>query len=162
MLKTVPGEKTSPTTISGDKIVLTDAKGGTATVTTADVFQSNGVIHVIDTVPCPTNLLLHCFQGASSGGASFIGPNKSQLRRPAFAVSLTTRYNQASHASHLSLRAVAYLSTRSGLRLLLQPGKPTSPHAFLAEGPHRRSKSSPLHHALRHRINPFRHKVSPA
>jgi uncharacterized surface protein with fasciclin (FAS1) repeats len=34
--------------------MLTDAKGGTATVTTADVFQSNGVIHVIDTVLMPS------------------------------------------------------------------------------------------------------------
>jgi uncharacterized surface protein with fasciclin (FAS1) repeats len=33
--------------------MLTDAKGGMATITTADVFQSNGVIHVIDTVLMP-------------------------------------------------------------------------------------------------------------
>ena len=51
-LKTVQGEDLTATT-SGDKIILTDAKGGTATVTTADVFQSNGVIHVIDTVLMP-------------------------------------------------------------------------------------------------------------
>jgi uncharacterized surface protein with fasciclin (FAS1) repeats len=51
-LKTVQGEDLTAT-ISGDKIILTDAKGGTATVTTADVFQSNGVIHVIDTVLMP-------------------------------------------------------------------------------------------------------------
>src|SRR6266851_2803129 len=36
-----------------DKIMLTDAKGGMSTITTADVFQSNGVIHVIDTVLMP-------------------------------------------------------------------------------------------------------------
>jgi uncharacterized surface protein with fasciclin (FAS1) repeats len=52
MLKTVQGEDITAT-ISGDKIILTDAKGGMATVTTADVFQSNGVIHVIDTVLMP-------------------------------------------------------------------------------------------------------------
>jgi uncharacterized surface protein with fasciclin (FAS1) repeats len=51
-LKTVQGEDLTAT-MSGDKIVLTDAKGGMATVTTADVFQSNGVIHVIDTVLMP-------------------------------------------------------------------------------------------------------------
>jgi uncharacterized surface protein with fasciclin (FAS1) repeats len=51
-LKTVQGEDLTATT-SGGKIILTDAKGGTATVTTADVFQSNGVIHVIDTVLMP-------------------------------------------------------------------------------------------------------------
>lgn len=37
----------------GKKIMLTDAKGGMATVTIPDVFQSNGVIHVIDTVLLP-------------------------------------------------------------------------------------------------------------
>lgn len=39
--------------MNGDMITLTDEKGGTATITTADVFQSNGVIHVIDTVLMP-------------------------------------------------------------------------------------------------------------
>ena len=39
--------------MSGKKIVLTDEKGGMATITTANVFQSNGVIHVIDTVLMP-------------------------------------------------------------------------------------------------------------
>ncbi|MDE3104354.1 MAG: fasciclin domain-containing protein [Acidobacteriota bacterium] len=51
-LKTVQGEELIATR-SGDTIMLTDAKGGMATVTTADVFQSNGVIHVIDTVLMP-------------------------------------------------------------------------------------------------------------
>jgi uncharacterized surface protein with fasciclin (FAS1) repeats len=52
MLKTVQGEDLTAS-MSGGKIILTDAKGGTATVITADVFQSNGVIHVIDTVLMP-------------------------------------------------------------------------------------------------------------
>lgn len=39
--------------MSGDSVVLVDAKGGTATVTQADVMQSNGVIHVTDTVSMP-------------------------------------------------------------------------------------------------------------
>ena len=39
--------------VVGGKVVLTDAKGGTATVTQADVFQSNGVIHVTDSVSLP-------------------------------------------------------------------------------------------------------------
>ncbi len=34
-------------------ISLTDEKGGTSNVTIADVYQSNGVIHVIDTVVMP-------------------------------------------------------------------------------------------------------------
>ncbi len=38
---------------SGDAVTLTDEKGGTARVTIADVYQSNGVIHVIDTVLMP-------------------------------------------------------------------------------------------------------------
>jgi uncharacterized surface protein with fasciclin (FAS1) repeats len=37
----------------GKNIVLKDEKGGTAMVTIANVFQSNGVIHVIDTVVMP-------------------------------------------------------------------------------------------------------------
>ena len=48
-LKTVQGEDLTAT-MSGGKIMLTDAKGGMATITTADVFQSNGVIHVIDSI----------------------------------------------------------------------------------------------------------------
>lgn len=51
-LKTVQGEDLTATMAHG-KIMLTDAKGGMATVTTADVFQSNGVIHVVDTVLMP-------------------------------------------------------------------------------------------------------------
>jgi uncharacterized surface protein with fasciclin (FAS1) repeats len=36
------------------KIKITDEKGGTAWITTPDVFQSNGVIHVIDSVLMPS------------------------------------------------------------------------------------------------------------
>ncbi len=50
--KTVQGEELTFTT-ANKMITITDAKGGTAMVTTADVFQSNGVIHVIDTVLMP-------------------------------------------------------------------------------------------------------------
>jgi uncharacterized surface protein with fasciclin (FAS1) repeats len=39
--------------MKGDKIVLEDENGGTATVTLANVRQSNGVIHVIDHVLLP-------------------------------------------------------------------------------------------------------------
>src|SRR5271170_6931972 len=51
-LTTVEGG-TLTATMQGGKVVLTDEKGGTATVTIANVFQSNGVIHVIDTVLMP-------------------------------------------------------------------------------------------------------------
>jgi uncharacterized surface protein with fasciclin (FAS1) repeats len=51
-LTTVNGEKLT-VKMDGKKVVLTDAKGGNSTVTIADVFQSNGVIHVIDTVVMP-------------------------------------------------------------------------------------------------------------
>ena len=40
-------------TMANGGIQITDEKGGTAMITTADVFQSNGVIHVIDTVLMP-------------------------------------------------------------------------------------------------------------
>ncbi|MEZ5763679.1 MAG: fasciclin domain-containing protein [Xanthobacteraceae bacterium] len=39
--------------MKGNMITLTDEKGDVATVTIADVKQSNGVIHVIDTVMLP-------------------------------------------------------------------------------------------------------------
>ncbi|GGH32489.1 fasciclin domain-containing protein [Dyadobacter endophyticus] len=52
MLKTVGGGELTAMQ-KGKKIVLTDAKGNKAMVTIADVFQSNGVIHVIDTVLMP-------------------------------------------------------------------------------------------------------------
>jgi uncharacterized surface protein with fasciclin (FAS1) repeats len=39
--------------LMGGKVVLTDEKGGRSTVTQADVFQSNGVIHVTDSVSLP-------------------------------------------------------------------------------------------------------------
>lgn len=52
MLKTVNGE-TLTATMDGDDVVLKDAKGEMAKVTIANVYQSNGVIHVIDTVLMP-------------------------------------------------------------------------------------------------------------
>ncbi len=39
----------------GDKIMIKDGQGNVANVTIADVKQSNGVIHVIDTVLLPAN-----------------------------------------------------------------------------------------------------------
>lgn len=52
MFKTVAGGMLAAT-MSGNKLMLTDEKGGMATVTIADVKQSNGVIHVIDRVLMP-------------------------------------------------------------------------------------------------------------
>lgn len=61
MLKKDNG-KTALTTVEGGKLwasmkgghlVLTDEKGNSATVTIADVYQSNGVIHVINAVLMP-------------------------------------------------------------------------------------------------------------
>jgi uncharacterized surface protein with fasciclin (FAS1) repeats len=51
-LKTVQGETLTATWMD-NKIMLTDEKGGMATVTIPDVYQSNGVIHVVDTVLMP-------------------------------------------------------------------------------------------------------------
>lgn len=52
MIKTVSGG-TLTAKSSGKKIMLTDEKGGMATVTIPNVYQSNGVIHVIDKVLLP-------------------------------------------------------------------------------------------------------------
>ncbi|WP_395813594.1 fasciclin domain-containing protein [Devosia sp.] len=41
--------------VEGDMVKITDAAGGVATVTIADVVQSNGVIHVIDKVLLPAS-----------------------------------------------------------------------------------------------------------
>ena len=49
VLTTVQGGKLTAS-MKGKALILTDEKGGTATVTIADVYQSNGVIHVIDSV----------------------------------------------------------------------------------------------------------------
>ncbi len=51
-LKTVAGG-TLTAKSSGGKVMVTDEKGGTANVTIADVYQSNGVIHVVDKVLLP-------------------------------------------------------------------------------------------------------------
>jgi uncharacterized surface protein with fasciclin (FAS1) repeats len=51
-LKTVSGG-TLWAMMDGSNIVLRDEKGGTSTVTTADVYQSNGVIHVVNMVLMP-------------------------------------------------------------------------------------------------------------
>lgn len=56
------GGSAAITTVSGDtltaslrdgSVILTDENGGVATVTQADVFQSNGVIHVTNAVSLP-------------------------------------------------------------------------------------------------------------
>ena len=49
---TVQGQKITLSLVDG-KVVLTDAKGGKATVILADVAAANGVIHAIDTVVMP-------------------------------------------------------------------------------------------------------------
>jgi len=51
-LKTVQGENLY-VSMKGKKIMITDENGGVATVTIADVNQSNGVIHVVDKVLLP-------------------------------------------------------------------------------------------------------------
>jgi uncharacterized surface protein with fasciclin (FAS1) repeats len=51
---TTVGGDTLTATKQGDEIVLTDAKGGRSRVTTANVKQSNGVVHVVDRVLLPS------------------------------------------------------------------------------------------------------------
>jgi uncharacterized surface protein with fasciclin (FAS1) repeats len=52
-LKTVAGEDIWVRQAGPGKLTITDSKGDVAMVTIADVIQSNGVIHVIDTVLLP-------------------------------------------------------------------------------------------------------------
>jgi uncharacterized surface protein with fasciclin (FAS1) repeats len=52
-LKTVAGEEIWVKQAGPGKLTITDSKGDVAMVTIADVLQSNGVIHVIDTVLLP-------------------------------------------------------------------------------------------------------------
>ena len=51
-VKTVEGDPIS-LRMDGDKLVVIDEKGGGAVVQQADVMQSNGVVHVIDSVLMP-------------------------------------------------------------------------------------------------------------
>ncbi|MDP2034858.1 MAG: fasciclin domain-containing protein [Polaromonas sp.] len=51
-LKTVAGGTLTAKAMGG-KVMVTDEKGGVSTVTIADVYQSNGVIHVVDKVLLP-------------------------------------------------------------------------------------------------------------
>jgi len=51
-VKMVSGDQLT-TMIDGGKLKIKDESGNVATVTIADVKQSNGVIHVIDTVLLP-------------------------------------------------------------------------------------------------------------
>ena len=52
-LKTVQGEELKVSAGPNDTWVITDAKGGKSTITQADVAQSNGMVHVVDTVLMP-------------------------------------------------------------------------------------------------------------
>jgi len=52
MLKTASGG-TLTATMRGNDVVIMDAKGTVSMVTNADVYQSNGVIHVVDKVLLP-------------------------------------------------------------------------------------------------------------
>ncbi|HEY6869899.1 MAG TPA: fasciclin domain-containing protein [Novosphingobium sp.] len=51
-LKTAQGETLTVTQL-GRRLVITDVHGGHSTISIADVNQSNGVIHVVDTVLMP-------------------------------------------------------------------------------------------------------------
>ena len=52
VMKTVAGG-TLTATMEGKDVIITDEKGGKSKVTIADVVQSNGVIHVVDSVLTP-------------------------------------------------------------------------------------------------------------
>ena len=57
MLKTVQGEDLTVTQ-KGKKLMVTDTKGNIAMITTKDVYQKNGVIHVVNKVLMPEYLFL--------------------------------------------------------------------------------------------------------
>jgi uncharacterized surface protein with fasciclin (FAS1) repeats len=52
VLTTILGQKLT-VSLKGTNLILTDTKGGISMITIADVNQSNGVIHVIDSVLLP-------------------------------------------------------------------------------------------------------------
>lgn len=52
--KTVAGGEITVKSPSAGKLTITDAKGGTSAVTIGDVLQSNGVIHVVNSVLLPS------------------------------------------------------------------------------------------------------------
>ena len=52
VVKTVNGQSLTAS-VSGGNVILTDAKGGRATVTATDLKAGNGVVHVIDSVALP-------------------------------------------------------------------------------------------------------------
>lgn len=52
-LTTVQGETLTVRDAGGGRWTITDSKGGTSTITQADVAQSNGMVHVVDTVLMP-------------------------------------------------------------------------------------------------------------
>ena len=52
VMKTVAGGSLTAT-MEGKDVIITDEKGGKSKVTIADVMQSNGVIHVVDSVLMP-------------------------------------------------------------------------------------------------------------
>jgi uncharacterized surface protein with fasciclin (FAS1) repeats len=54
MLKTVQGETLTVMQTSKSRLTITDKKGDVATITIPNVMQSNGVIHVVDTVLLPS------------------------------------------------------------------------------------------------------------
>jgi len=55
VMKTVAGQELTFSQNGPNNIMVVDANGGYANISTYDVYQSNGVIHVIDTVLLPKN-----------------------------------------------------------------------------------------------------------
>ncbi len=53
-LRTVNGETLTVEANGPANLMLEDERGGIATISTYDVYQSNGVIHVIDDVLLPS------------------------------------------------------------------------------------------------------------
>ena len=87
-LKTVNGEMLT-LSMDGSMIKITDAKGGSAEVTTADVYQSNGVAHVIDTVSDALVLVAGSHHGGALRSAAFLWPMWKKSKDNARAMRVT-------------------------------------------------------------------------
>jgi TonB family protein len=75
--------------------VLRDAKGGTSTVTIADVRQSNGVIHVVNTVLMPAGQTLSAWRLEASAFAFHTSTGRTQIARLVGAVTNPERIGGA-------------------------------------------------------------------
>ena len=120
-----------------DMITLTDETGGTATVTIADVVQSNGVIHVIDAAMTAWTMALETHPRRKrrlKKIAPTRPPRRHRHHRP--------RQPRRCHHHQRHQRPRRHRSHR---------------HPRLPRHHHRRPQQHPRHHHHRHRLRPHHH-----